>query len=293
MRDGPWRRFDEFIAPGADRCRILESLLDEHGLRYGERCIAGNRHILLGPGPEAPDLEGPPGKTPGGTTLVAHYDRVRGSPGANDNSAAVFLLLETALALYREARQNWLIIFTDKEELGPGGAIRDQGAYTLGRTLRDSGRGGGRFYIFDACGVGDWIIISTMTDYVMRGGEGAGFARIRRRTQQLRDRALSVSRKLNLDRVLLAPVPFSDDLGFLRAGIGAQTITALPSAEANRLASELRNHPGAASALITGGPGASALIPETWKTLNSPADKKDRLTPEHYGQLLRFALALI
>jgi hypothetical protein len=143
--------------------------------------------------------------------------------------------------------------------------------------------------------VGDWLIISTMADYVTRGERGAGIARMRRRSQELRDHALAISRKLNMGKVLLAPVPFSDDLGFLRAGICAQTITALPAAEANRLASDLRNHPGFAGALITGGGGNDTftpLIPETWKTLNGPGDTKNRLTPEHYKQVIRFAATL-
>jgi hypothetical protein len=289
-----WRRFDEFIAPGADRRRILESLLDEHKLCYREETIAGNTHILVGPAPEKPGLDNTSAPS-NDTTLVAHYDRVTGSPGANDNSVAVFLLMEAAVKL-RNTRQNrWIVIFTDKEELGPGDTIRDQGAYTLARALRESGRGGGRFYIFDACGVGDWLIISTMTDHVTRDGRGTGIARIRRRAQELRERALAIAGKLNMEKVLLAPVPFSDDLGFLRAGISAQTITALPAAEANRFASELRNHPGFADALIKGearNETLTPLIPETWQTLNGPADQKSRLTPEHYNQVVRFAAGL-
>jgi hypothetical protein len=297
LESGPWRRFDEFIAPEANRLSILISLLDQFRLCHREEIIAGNTHILLGPGPEKPGLE-TTGTPSNDTTLVAHYDRAGGSPGANDNSAAVFMLLEAAMRLRETGpagEQRWLIIFTDKEELNHGDAIQDQGSYTLARTLRKSGRGRGRFYIFDACGIGDWLIISTMADFMLRGENGTGIAQIRRHGQQLRDHALAVTRKLNLDKVLLAPVPFSDDVGFLRAGITAQTITALPSAEANRLASDLRNRPGFANALISGEARSEKLIPlfpETWKTLNGPGDVKDLLTPEHFRQTIRFAAGL-
>ena len=294
MTNGPWRRFDDFIAPGADRRAILAALFDEYRLAASEEMIAGNRHLFLGPGPEKPGL-GATRFPRGGTILVAHYDRAPGSPGANDNSAAVFLLMETALKLYASDRKNWLIIFTDKEELGPGGSIREQGSYTLAASLRESGLGSGSFYIFDACGVGDWFIISTMADYMLREETGVGAAEIRKRTRALRGRALDVTRKLNIEKVLLAPAPFSDDLGFLRAGITAQVITMLPAPEANRLASELRNHPGFTDSLIKGEArrdAFTALLPETWKTLNTPADEKSRLTPEHFRQTVRFAAAL-
>ncbi|MCL2793630.1 MAG: hypothetical protein FWD87_11150 [Spirochaetaceae bacterium] len=46
------------------------------------------------------------------------------------------------------------------------------------------------------------------------------------------------------------PTPFSDDAGFLRAGLAAQTITMLPTAECARLVSALRTSPDLAGALI-------------------------------------------
>jgi hypothetical protein len=97
-----------------------------------------------------------------------------------------------------------------------------------------------------------------------------------------------------MDKVLLAPVPFSDDLGFLRAGITAQTITVLPSEEAALLAANLHKQ-GFADALIKGeaqSPRLKPLIPETWKSLNGPLDIPERLTPQHYRMVVRFACAL-
>jgi hypothetical protein len=269
----------DFIAPDADRIKILHSLLEELNLPCTVVDIAGNCHIFMGSAKVT-------------VTLVAHYDRVSGSPGANDNSAAVFQLIETAIKL--KGTNGWRIIFTDGEELASGEGARDQGSYTLAKALLDAGRGDGQFFIFDACGTGDTLIISTMTNHVIRDEEGIQIARLRRKTQLLRNHALKTAHNLMMDKVLLAPVPFSDDLGFLRAGITAQTITVLPSEEATLLAANLHKQ-GFADALIKGeaqSPRLKPLIPETWKNLNSPRDLAERLTPRHYKMVVRFARAL-
>jgi hypothetical protein len=225
--------------------------------------------------------------------LTAHYDRVPGSPGANDNGAAVFLLLETALKLREDRVSGWLIIFTDKEELSPGDRLTDQGSYTLARGFLKAGLGGAELFSFDACGVGDTLVISTAADELLKTRAGAGTRRARERVRDLRERALETARLLGMDKVLLLPTPFSDDAGFLRGGMAAQTITVLPQEEASRVAQAQRKNPGLARALVSGeGGGPPPLLPETWRTLNGPADSRLRLTPRHYGRIVRFARAL-
>jgi hypothetical protein len=197
-------------------------------------------------------------------------------------------------AMRLRGTSGWRIIFTDGEELSSGEDARNQGAYTLAKALRESGRGDGQFFIFDCCGSGDTLIISTMADHVVKNGKSFRIARLRRETRTLRDRALKTARNLMMNKVLLAPVPFSDDLGFLRAGITAQTITVLPSREAAALACNLHK-PGFADSLINKGaqsPRLKRLLPETWKTLNSPRDLPERLTPSHYPMVVDFACAL-
>ncbi|GHV89239.1 hypothetical protein AGMMS50267_15990 [Spirochaetia bacterium] len=306
LERSPYHRFAEFIAPDADRRGILRSLLGELGLPFLPVTIAGNCHFFVGPEPllrlPVPlcSESRPPQPTNHSpvnleVVLCAHYDRVAGSPGANDNSAAVFQLIETAVKLRDAQKAGWRVILTDKEELSPGEHIRDQGSYSLARALREAGQGGGEFFIFDACGVGDTLIISTMADYMMKDTDGLEIAKVRRQTKRLRNRALETARKLAMDKVLLAPVPFSDDLGFLGGGITAQTITVLPAKEASDLAGNLRGVPGFTGALIKGElrtPRLLSLIPETWRTLNSGEDRAEHLTPEHYKQVVRFAASL-
>ncbi|AEF86985.1 conserved hypothetical protein [Treponema primitia ZAS-2] len=286
----PYHRFKDFLDPQADRFRILASLLEELEFGFSAIVLGNLRHFFVLPYRGQRFSGEPPS-----IVLVAHYDRVKGSPGANDNSAAVFMLLEAAVQMREEGLRNWLIIFTDKEELGPGEGIREQGSYGLAMSLQETFLKECRYYIFDACGTGDTLIISTMADHLMKHETGQGAARTRQQVKGLRDGALKTARKLMMDRVLLVPTPFSDDAGFLRAGLAAQTITVLPSVEAATLASNLRNKPECIDALISREAQAASrkfLIPETWRSLNGPADGAHRLTPKHYNRVVKFACEL-
>ncbi|MDR0668630.1 MAG: M28 family peptidase [Treponema sp.] len=284
----PFHRFFEFIDPGADRFDVLKSLLPEMGLNYLVLPVAGNRHILIFPSPAANPLQG----YRAAMVLAAHYDRVPGSPGANDNSAAVFLLLRVAQKLKGRGVIPWLVILTDKEELRQGQGIREQGSYSLGEALRRVGLREAQVFIFDACGTGDTLVISTVADTLLRneGGVGAGHTRLVIRS--LRERALRAARDLGMNRVVLLPTPFSDDAGFLRAGISAQIITVLPQAEASAFASLVRSRPEFSGALISrelAREAETALIPKTWRRLNTGSDTHHKLSPEHFDMVIRFA----
>jgi hypothetical protein len=294
LADPPFHRFFDFVSPGADRFAVLASLLPEMGLRYLVLPVAGNRHFLIKPLKVETKAETglPPRGRRAVTILAAHYDRVAGSPGANDNSVAVFLLLKAAQKLWGREAPPWIVILTDKEELGAGQGLREQGSYSLGETLRRGGLGGARIFIFDACGTGDTLVISTVTDTLLRNERGAGALHTRSAIQSLRDRALKAARELGLDRVLLLPTPFSDDAGFLRAGISAQTITVLPQAEASAFASLVRARPELSGALISreqAREAGGALIPATWRRLNTNSDTHHKLSPEHFDTVIRFA----
>ncbi|MCL2231620.1 MAG: M28 family metallopeptidase [Treponema sp.] len=286
FRGIPWQRFKEFISLQADRFAILKEILEEAELDYRVLEIAGNRHFMVTPSSDELPRLSPP-------VLVAHYDRVPGSPGANDNSAGVFLLLETAIKLKHSNEKNWAVIFTDKEELRPGESIADQGAYTLARAFKNLNMEKSKIFCFDACGVGDTLVISTTADYLLK--KDGGGEKLQRAVQALQKTALAAARDLGLAKVLLAPTPFSDDAGFLRAGLAAQTITMLPSAECIQLSAALRKSAGLAGTLINAELSAdsrAASIPETWRSLNCRSDSHLRLTPEHFRTVLRFAEAL-
>lgn len=268
---------------------MLKALLEKLGLSHEVVSIRGNRHFLLGPG------TGSRAYGSSAVILVAHYDRVIDSPGANDNSAAVFELLDAAIRLRRKRANGWLIIFTDKEELGHGERLIDQGAYSLAEKLIASGLGRPKVFIFDACGSGDTFIISTTAEYLLRNENRAGGARTRILLSRLRTRALETIRRLRIKRVCLLPTPFSDDAGFLRAGLAAQTITVLPADEAAAFAMLLRGAPAYIDALFRDNAPVSldsSLIPRTWRRLNSPDDTRPYLTPQSFSEVTRFICGL-
>jgi hypothetical protein len=304
----------EFIALHADRYSILKSLLEEVAVNHQVVTIAGNRHFLVFPDIQQqtkwPDLEkllvGPELlrysllknnllRDHEAIVLVSHYDRVPGSPGANDNSAAVFQLIEAAMLLQKEDIRRWFMIFTDKEELSDGQSICDQGAYTLATGLHKAKFGTHKVFIFDACGSGDTLVISTVADYLTKNDDRPGTTRIRHMVQQLRQYALKTARNIPLERLMLIPTPFSDDVGFFRANFAAQTITMLPAPEAAAFAALSRNKPDVVDTLIgrdTSYTGDKNLIPQTWRRLNNSEDAFSHLTPQYFPGLVRFICAL-
>jgi hypothetical protein len=290
-----WRRFEEFISLEADRFNILKELIVEASLEHQLLEMNGNRHFVISPAPPASLANAPQEKylrrPP--VILVAHYDRAEGSPGANDNSAGVFILLETARKLKKDGVHNWLVIFTDKEELKPGESIQAQGAYILAKGFQTLKTKKNRIFCFDACGAGDTLIISTTLEYLL-AKDGSG-EKMRQPMMELRKLALKTARNLGMKKVTLAPTPFSDDLGFFQAGLCAQTITMLPSSECSRLVYELQKDGELAGALIKAESQKTdekRFIPETWRKLNSPEDTFLNLTPHNFPTLMRFAEAL-
>jgi hypothetical protein len=284
----PWQRFTDFIAPAADRLTILKETLKEAGLEYKVTEIAGSRHLVIAPPSDQLKAVGrhPP------VILLAHYDRAKDSPGANDNSAGVFLIIETATRLIKKNKTNWLIIFTDREELKTGDRIQAQGAYALAEGFKNSKMEKARVFIFDACGRGDTLVISTTLESLLKKETAREKLKD---SMALRKFALDTARNLSMAKVLLAPTPFSDDVGFFRAGLIAQTVTMLPSKECIQLVADLRKNPELAEALINAKiRQASHLqsIPDTWRSLNTPADSHLRLTPENFRTVVRFAEAL-
>jgi len=304
QEDGKWasvRPYDyyfDFIAPGADRYAILLKRIETLRLQSAVIPVAGNRHIFIfPPGQKLPRAAG--GVLPfSGTNpvlLSAHYDRVEGSPGANDNSIAVFHLLSAAVTLAQKGIDKWIIVFTDKEELKAGESFEAQGSYSLAKKLKSWGLEGVRVYNFDACGCGGAFIFSTTTDIILKDSEKPSIRGVRAAIRRLRDNALKTADLLRFDKVLLAPTPFSDDVGFLRAGLAAQTVTMLPLKEAEQYEALLRSCPEFADLLISGAvkePSERRKLPETWRSLNSASDTPSRLTPAFFDSVVRFAVEL-
>ncbi|MDR0444210.1 MAG: Zn-dependent exopeptidase M28 [Treponema sp.] len=297
-KPSPYDHYFYFLAPKVDRFKMLVQKIESLKLNYTVVPVAGNKHIFVFP-QNHKTLRPVDGVLPfkGGSPvmLVAHYDRVKNSPGANDNSIAVFFLLKVAMILTQKGADNWIIVFTDKEELSPGESLEAQGSFTLGEKMKASGLEKARVFNFDVCGAGNTFILSTTTDHILKSSNRPNLETLKKNISQLRAYALEACHTLKLDNFLLAPTPFSDDVGFLRAGLASQTITILPGKEAEQYEALLRSRPEFANILISGKtkePAERRYLPDTWKCLNNEGDTAFRLTPQYFEQVVNFAVEL-
>ena len=298
-RVSPYDRFFYFIAMKINRYAMLLECTEKLNLNSTVIPIAGNKHIFVFP-PKQKSLRQSKGVFPfqgqEPYLFCAHYDRVQGSPGANDNGIAVFHLLNAALQFAQRGIDNWMIIFTDKEELKAGESFENQGSFSLAEKLKLWGLEKAKIFNFDACGVGNAFIFSTTTDHLLKNSETPNICKVRTDILKLRNHALATADALRLDKVLLAPTPFSDDAGFLRAGLAAQTITTLPFDEADKYETLLRSRPEFADLIISGKvkePQEYRNLPETWRRLNNAGDTASSLTPQFFDQTMKFILKLV
>jgi len=294
----PYDRYFDFIALDADRYAILLECIGSLNLNSAVIPVEGNRHIFIFP-PKQKSLRSSGGIFPfrgmSPYLFSAHYDRVTGSPGANDNSIAVFHLLSAAIALAKRGIDQWIIVFTDKEELKTGESFEAQGSSSLAKKLKTWGLEKAKIYNFDACGSGDTFILSSTTDIILQNSTSTNISNIRNVIRYLRDHALSCADLLRFEKILIAPTPFSDDAGFLSAGFAAQTITMLPANEASQYEALIRSRPDFGDLIISGrikDPLEYRRLPETWRNLNSAGDVPSRLTPEYFEQVVKFVIQL-
>ena len=283
--EAPFHRFRDFIKPQSDRFSLLNAILMEFGFHYSVVKFGDSRHFFV----SSPLKEKPE------SALVAHYDTVCGSPGANDNASSVFILLSAALELKKNASFPWMIIFTDNEELGAEKGLRAQGAYRLAAGLKNTALSGADFFVFDSCGRGNTLIISTAADILLKKETSESAAETQKKLIELRQNALFAAEHSTSHNFMLLPTPFSDDAGFLLAGLAAQMITVLPQNEAADFAQITRANINYTRALLSREGQEKVnmnLIPETWRLLNGPEDGEETLNPEYFSGTLSFALSL-
>ena len=292
--------FTSFLQTGIDRQAFISAWLAAHEIPHTVVELAGKRHIIVRFPPEGYD---PRFRM---KFLVAHYDRAGDTPGANDNSAACYQLMLFAGQLKDRTCHNIRILFTDGEEAAGTAGISGQGAYALGSGLRALNMTDTDVYVFDACGRGDTLILSSA------GLSGKRGSPVRERLGPflagLHDRAAEMARKAAPGAWMTLRTPYSDNAGFLAAGIAAQVITILPHGEAERLLACLSGDAGAdgakgfslaelETAITTnrpvkdGSPLALAL-PETWRLMHTGADTASTLTAPAFVLLSRFLNAL-
>jgi hypothetical protein len=297
-KTSPYDRFAYFIAIKVDRFKTLSQTIEKMGLRYVVMTIEKNKHFFIFPPTKKIPLplgSALPPMGPSPYILVAHYDRVEGSPGANDNSIAVFHLLKAATLLAQRGLDNWMIIFTDKEEITSAEGFEAQGSFSLAQKLKTWGFEKAKIFNFDVCGAGDTFIFSNIAETILGKSDNPNIQKVKNDIVQLRYHAFETTNMLRFEKVLMAPTPFCDDMGFLRAGLAAQTVTVLPSDEAAQFEEVLRKYPEFTEQLVSGGIKNSPMkryLPQTWKNMNGPADTHQRLTPENFDNVVRLMVEL-
>ena len=156
-----------------------------------------------------------------------------GTPGANDNAAAVFQLLSH----WEEIRRlGWShrtqILFTDREELTGSMKATDQGSWHLARHLKRLGAENILFFVLDMCGIGDTPVWGRS---IRKAGLAPPGDAVTRAYEVMESFLKRYSRGIDYG---VNPM-FSDDLGLLLGGYPAFQLSLLPRTEAELIRERL------------------------------------------------------
>lgn len=283
--------FLKFTSPGVNRLDLLKKILEKYGIPYTQIELAGTRHIVI----KFPKDSYSPQFTV--KTILAHYDCVPGSPGANDNGSSVFLLLGAAKNMMdNPGIYNTRIIFTGNEELVSGQGVKEQGAYPLGLGLKSLGCLDDDIYVLDCMGRGDTLILSDVGLY------SGGGKILMERNRRIYERAVDICRGLKQsgkESVFFSlPVPYGDNAGLSAAGLSVQAVTVLPGAEALEFYQAIRNIKGKKPVVFSReflekNTGVKEAYPATWRIINTPRDDINCLNREAFDLAYSFIWALV
>lgn len=277
--------FQKYIAPDCDRLSFLQNYLSERGVSSSVIPLGEKKHLYVNFHSTAYN---PMFKI---KTIISHYDRVAGSPGANDNSLANFAIADFAAELSRSKKiHNVRIFFTDGEELGAEG-VSSQGAFALADLFRKLGIVNDDVYVFDACGRGEVAVLTRAgLDSKISGQFKKKFLDLYERTQNLLRKAMPNS-------WMTLPVPYSDNAGFLACGIPAVAITFLPKEEVSFYYCNLMSDKNLEKAVMNCRIDSdsknvtdlsiqrfkySEKMPMTWRLFHTEYDNFLSLSPESY-----------
>jgi hypothetical protein len=286
----------DFTHPGCDRLNFINNFLTSRGLKPAVIPVDDSRFIhVLSPGRSTPPQ---PGTRP---VFTAHYDRAPGSPGANDNSAAVLSLLFflTGPAVGKTGRPVELLL-SDREETPAGSSPRAQGAFRLGEMLKKKAAIGMVFYHFDMCGVGDTVILSEAGERLLER-RGKKNTDLYKKMYAMRTVFMDTRSPTLRGRLMSLPTPFSDNLGFLLQGFPVLQFTFLPRREATDYRKNYRKLTEDIAAMKKQTPELNAayksrfdaIQPSTWRIRHTPADNVASITPGAFALMQDLCAALL
>lgn len=286
--------FLTYIAEETNRADFIQNWLLKNEVKSNRIVIDGKNHILV---------QFPKEKYNSSfriKTVIAHHDRVKNSPGANDNSAANWQLMNWAVHLNsKNSFHNVRIIFTDGEELGWNAGIREQGAFAIASTFKRLGITNDDVYVFDACGRGN---VSVLAKNSIPKNAPQDFTK---KFNSLYLRAQNILASANPSSWLTLPVPYSDNASFLASGIPAVAITMLPADESALYMRELLNNKNLEDAVmnrekshqdrISGNQvdfNYKEKLPLTWRLFHSQNDNISSLTKDAFVAMGRILSVL-
>ena len=284
------REFEAFLA-AKDRLSYLEAWLAARGVRGTRAKLGPATHFVVRFDRGRYRRGRPP------RVFAAHYDRAPGTPGALDNSAACAVLARLAVTLAdddasRFGRHGAVILFTDAEELAEGGLV-EQGAFAIASAFAERDEAP-EVVVLDVAGRGDTVLVSESAVALARerAARLGGSDETAAATEELRARTLAALSEAGL-RVLSAPLPYSDDLGFSAAGVPCVVLSVLPAAEADAYAAAVRARPPRRSDWTSIRAAAGPAFPPTWELLHTPSDTADKVDPASLALVARSLEALI
>lgn len=311
------KKFTQFTLPDCDRRAFIRQYLAENGIQTTEIPIAGKKHIFVN---QSASAYSPLFRL---KTVIAHYDRASGTPGANDNSSSVFALMDFAIRLKNyKGIHNIRIFFTDGEELdenpeisssgeeSPGCKVNGQsnkqtknqsgsqifsrmGAFGLAALFKKAGITNDDVYVFDCTGRGT---IPILGETILPPGVPAKFYA---QYKALEDRAKGIIRSAS-HYFMTLPVPCSDNAGFLVCRIPTVIITMLPDEEATSYARNLllnkelkdfvthrktstSSKNGSGKTFSQTEAQLKDLLPQTWKLFHTQNDSLQSLTFQSFA----------
>ncbi|MGI5173456.1 M28 family peptidase [Treponema sp. OMZ 840] len=313
--------FKDFILPDCNRRLFLEEALRKSALDFYPITIGSCVHLCV--------------QFPSASynslfkvkTVLVHYDRAQGedgsfiTPGANDNSAAVFQVLAFArrlrngLLIPGGGAHNMRLIFTDGEELGgfvseDSSSAAVQGAFGLASLFKKLGITNDEVYVLDGCGRGDVLAVSTAGK---NSKASSGFVK---RFDNLYEHTCALAKEASSGNWISVPVPYGDNAGFLACGIPAVALTVLPSDEASVYMRELQRDKNFERAVMNRGVAAhgagflydinsaaglrragidpaealllSEKLPRTWRMMHTQFDDEASLTAQAFKIMEKF-----
>lgn len=303
-------KFLSFIRPDADRLSILKKELADRRTDFSIIQIDGKNHVYVHFPRHAYN---PAFKT---KIVLVHYDRAPNTPGANDNSAAVFAVLEWITRLNSlQNTHNIRIFFTDGEELGTDDPAENkflfdsqntayngtpqhsaaeadmphlqQGAFGLADRFRKLGIIHHDVIVIDGCGRGDTLVISSA------GIHSQGSMRFKKQIAQLYKRMISLAKRTAVNSWITAPVPYSDNAGFIASGVPAVAVTILPKQEAAYYMQQLQQDEALARNIMTHSKNLDKTkLPATWNMMHTENDTPENLTMTAFELTGKFLDAL-